>query len=284
MHRMIFEDFKDLMPNCQLTFACPYEFHQAVIDHPFLDRVIDLPQITMEEWGVMYDTSHACNRYELLTAPNCDKHRSDIWAEHCGVTLKKHNMHFCLSEQEKLWAREFIGSMNPDGKRTVLVAPRSAMSNKNLEPHQIDPVIEQISGEYCVFGIHNIGLDNYGFKFITGTNIRQLISLINESDYVITVDTSVCHCAGGLGKPLVAIFAWADGLTYGKYYPRMVLVQKHRNLDPSWDCGPCYKFPNCCKCPDPTVLRKPCITEITSEMILDGFNKMVSIYNDASNL
>jgi ADP-heptose:LPS heptosyltransferase len=183
-------------------------------------------------------------------------------------------MHFRISDEEKSWAKNLLASSTD--KKSVLVAPVSAMQGKNMEPRQIMPVVEELQNRgYYVFGIHNLPLLEYSFPYLCGTNIRQFISIINEVDYVISVDTSAFHCAGGLGKKMVAIFGWADGKVYSKYYPNTVLVQKHRDYTPGWTCGPCYVYSKCCKEPNDSVLRKPCITEITPEMILDGFDKLV---------
>jgi ADP-heptose:LPS heptosyltransferase len=275
MHRMIFEDFKLLMPDCHLTFACPKQYFQAVSDHPYIDDIIDCKTIENEdEFGIVYDTSWICNEYELKMAPYCIKHRSDIWAEHCGVTLTNHNMHFRLTEEEKDWAKKLVKG------KSVLICPVSAMNNKNLDPSQIQPVIDVLSKDYHVFSIHNHKLPNYNIQCITDINIRQFISIIDKVDYVISVDTAAFHCAGGLGKPTVVIFGWADGKVYSKYYPRVELVQKHRDYTPDWTCGPCYKFTECPKCNKP---RKPCITEITADMILEKFDILVRKELNADN-
>ena len=80
-----------------------------------------------------------------------------------------------------------------------------------------------------------------------------------------------------MGKPVVGIFGWADSKVYSRHYPKAISVQKHRDYTPGWNCGPCYNFFTCPKCPQETV-RKPCITEITPDDILEGFNKMVDKY------
>jgi hypothetical protein len=75
--------------------------------------------------------------------------------------------------------------------------------------------------------------------------------------------------AGELKKPLVGVFTFADGKVYGRYYD-FVLVQKHRD-NGDWDCGPCYNWGNCTKTEK---VPKPCLTEITAEMIIEGVDKM----------
>lgn len=302
MHRMIFEDFKLLMPDCHITFACPPKYFNAVSDHPFIDEIIDCKNVKycskkqplikfITGYGEVYDTSFICNRYEMKMSPYCYKHRCDIWAEDapsiaprlvnqegelpiCGLKLTNHNMHFTISDEEKQWAKDFLRT---DDRKIIIFAPVSAMNSKNMEPHQIQPVIDALSKDYKVYALHDLPIPQYNIPSISCANIRQFIALLNEVDCVISVDTAAFHCAGGLGKPTLAIFGWADGKVYSKYYPRVVLVQKHREDNPEWTCGPCYKFTSCCKVPE-TVSRKPCITEITSDMIMEGFYKLRDKY------
>ena len=105
-------------------------------------------------------------------------------------------------------------------------------------------------------------------------NIRQWMGYVYAADYVLSVDSAAFHFAGGIKKPLVGVFTFCDGKVYGKYYD-FTLVQKHRD-NGNWDCGPCYNWPDCPKSADSL---KPCLTELTSEMILDGVDKMLSKYS-----
>jgi hypothetical protein len=100
------------------------------------------------------------------------------------------------------------------------------------------------------------------------------MALTKISDYVISVDTSTFHLAGGLGKKLVGIFTFTDGEIYGKYYD-FILVQKHRS-NGDWDCGPCF---NNHACPKSSDIHKPCLTELSSDDIIDGFTKLLGDQN-----
>lgn len=276
MHRMMFEDFKLLMPDCHITFAVPQNYFQAVWDHPFVDEVVDCKQTDERDWLVHYNTSNACIKYEMGVAPYVDKHRADIWAAQCGIDLTRHNMNVVFSESENDWANKMMGRINPDGKPTVLLAPITNMTSKNLSPDQIMPVYNELTRRgYYVFALHNAHMEDYELPVLTGTNIRHFMAIINKSDYVIAGDTAAFHLAGGLGKPTVVVSGWADAKVMGQYYPRLSIVQKHRDDDPEWTCGPCHNFVTCAKCPDHKVKRKPCLTEITSDMILAGFDKLV---------
>jgi hypothetical protein len=69
MHRMIFEDFKRIMPDAEIHFACPKIYHDALIDHPFIDKVLDSATVDKSDYIISYNTTTACGRYEMKMAP-----------------------------------------------------------------------------------------------------------------------------------------------------------------------------------------------------------------------
>src|SRR5690606_29628645 len=85
MHRMMFEDFKRIMPDAEVVFACPEIYHEALYDHPYIDTLENSKKIDYLDYVIHYNTTSACTRHESRVAPFSDKHRSDIWANHCGV-------------------------------------------------------------------------------------------------------------------------------------------------------------------------------------------------------
>lgn len=278
MHRMMFEDFKELMPECELTFACPMQYHDAVKDHPLIDKVVDCAKLDRTQYMVSYDTTTACGRYEMRIAPLADKNRSDIWANHCGVELKKHEMHIRFLPGELDKGREIIESKRDRPGPSVAVCPISAMQQKNLQDTQLLPLIAGLRdrGMYA-FGLHTapiFPMIKNDIPCLNNLKIRQWMAVLNQVDYIVSVDTSAFHCAGGMKKPVVGAFTFAASEAYGKHYPRAELLQ-----------GPCPVGHKGCYnwglCPVKDFL-KPCLTGITPEMILAKVDRMVEknpIYN-----
>lgn len=274
MHRMMFEDFKKLAPDVEVHFACPKTYHDAVTDHPYVDKVLHTEDYNRQDYIASYTTTTACGRYEMKQAPYSGLHRSDIWAAHCGVKLTNHDMHIRLTEGEKIEGSRLIEQHRDRYGPSVAVAPISAMHNKNLLDHQLLGLMKGLHerGLYA-FGLHTapiLPLLQKDIPVICQINLRQWLGVVNQVDYVISVDSATFHAAGGLGKPLVGIFTFADGRVYGRYFD-FHLVQKHRD-EGNWDCGPCYNWGACTKTKQNP---KPCLTEITADMILSKVDLML---------
>jgi len=275
MHRMLFEDFKLQMPDAELHFACPSAYHKIVVDHPFVDKVLDSEEVKRNDYLAYFNTTSACGKYEMKMAPFSDLHRSDIWAQHCGINLTKHDMHFNLQPHETKLGKTIIERIRNKEGPTIAFCPISAMQGKNLLPWQVEGIAREFKNkDYFLFGLHKypmIKLMDLGVPCLHNLKINEWLYVMSAVDYVISVDTASFHCAGGFGKPLTGIFTFVDGITYGKYFD-FVLIQKHRNFDPNWTCGPCYNWG---MCPKTKGFPKPCATELTIDMLMEGIDKML---------
>lgn len=279
MHRMIFRDLHER--GLKVHFACPLRYHDAVKDHPYIDKVLDCAEAKPGDYLASYNTTTICGRYETAIAPRSDMHRADIWARHCGFGVKDHSMHFRLSRSETEYGRFRLDRLS-QGRPTVAICPMSAQFSKNLMGTQITGLVSRIREMGLMpFGLHSRAvpeIQSQKCEMITGLTIREWMGIIAAADYVVSVDTSAFHMAGGLGKPLVGVFSWADGKTYGKYFD-FELVQRHRD-DGNWDCGPCYTW---MICPKSNNNRKPCITEIGSQDIVDALARLVQKEGERKN-
>jgi ADP-heptose:LPS heptosyltransferase len=146
------------------------------------------------------------------------------------------------------------------------------MYNKNLNNMQITEVVKALRQRGCYVYSSHTGdieiLSKLEVPILQG-GLKKWMGYVYAADYVISVDTSTFHMAGGIKKPLVGIFTFTDGKIYGKFY-KFKLIQKHRD-NGDWSCGPCYNWP---ACPKTDKNPKPCLTEITSKMIMDGIEEM----------
>lgn len=279
MHRMMFEDFKKLMPDAEIHFACPRMYHDAIADHPFIDKILDVPEAQKHEYIVHYNTTVACGRYEMRIAPAADKHRSDIWAEHCGLTLTNHDMHFCLTEHDKAEGRKIIEMFRDRPGKIVAFAPISAMQQKNLSNNIITNVVRGLQERgYYVFGLHKepiYSMLQNDTPIIAERNLRKWLAIVSQIDYAISVDTAAFHCAGGMKKPTVGIFTFVNSKAYSQYYPNVELVQGPCPFNYSG----CYNWTNCPELKFKKDKLIPCCLGLQSDNILAAFDKLVNKEN-----
>jgi ADP-heptose:LPS heptosyltransferase len=275
IQRMLFKDIQSYFPDCELIFACPPEFMDAAKSHKFISKILNSKEIDINDYGFYCDTCVSIvHRYEQTYGSK--KNRSDIWAEMFGVTLTEHEMYLDLDNEKKNLAKKELEQIT--GKKiNIAFCPVSRMLTKTLLPWQIEEIVNFVKQyNYGIVGLHKTEiqkLTELNIHTIYNKSVEQWMYYIAAADYVISVDSAALHLAGGLKKPVVGIFTFADGKIYGKYYPTMTLVQLHKD-DGDWDCGPCYTFEKCPKC---TSTIKPCLTELTAERIQQGIKKCLNL-------
>ena len=142
-----------------------------------------------------------------------------------------------LTESEKKYAKELL----KDYDKTVGICWQAASSHRSWFRDYVQQLIDLLNtkgvGGSKVTPIV-VGKEKFSFKECTDlagiTSLRQLFAIINELDYVVTVDTGILHIAGALSKPTIALMGYIPAewrcSTYKKCYP----------LIPNKSQVPCY--------------------------------------------
>jgi hypothetical protein len=137
--RMIFEDIKTKYPEFHITWALPSAFFDAAKNHPFVDEIADFNNIKYNDFIEIYNLTQVCAKYEWTKGKNLDKNRSDIWAEHIGLTLENHKTH--MPDYSDLFPKikNYLKQIGWDGfKKIVVLAPKSALSVKDMTLKQCE--------------------------------------------------------------------------------------------------------------------------------------------------
>ncbi|MBI5026994.1 MAG: lipopolysaccharide heptosyltransferase II [Nitrospirae bacterium] len=131
-------------------------------------------------------------------------------------------------------------------------------------------IINELDGKVVIFGgqsevkiadeIVNELITHYASRILMmagKTDLRELITLINECDAFVTNDSGPMHIASALGVPIVAIFGSTDPYITGP------LGDGHRVIKKNIQCSPCLKR----ECPEGSL---KCMDAITVEDVFDA--------------
>jgi len=191
-----------------------------------------------------------------------------------GIESKEIRPYIYLTDEERLWARDFINSTFNIQHSTFKIGINPGAtygSAKRWPPEKfaelISRIISEIDGKVIIFGseaetgiadeiigkirnpkseIRNKILNTAG-----KTTLRQLAALTAECDAFVTNDSGPMHIASALFVPVAAIFGSTDKTATGPFGEGHKIITKHLS------CSPCMKR----ECPEGH-LR--CMTEITA--------------------
>jgi ADP-heptose:LPS heptosyltransferase len=241
MQSMIFPEIRKRFPNSKIIYAIPKNFH------PLFENCTDIDEIqgtlgndtalerllVTGEYGFIGDVSTACAAYECKSIKArgfVDKERSDIWAEHLGIKLKKHKtcIRFLPEEIEK--ARDYL---KPDGRSIVGIAPYSANIDRSY------PYIQELIDGLRAKGMSPVLIHHHDLKYecekLIGIDLRKLGAAISLMSLMISTDTGPLHYAGILGVPVIGIFGVTDSKVRLSYYNAVAIQgQCSKQEYPCW--------------------------------------------------
>jgi len=279
MMRMMFEDIKKKYPDFYINWSIPKVYH-SIGSHPYVDEISDSALINKNNFIKIFDLKNACIRHEWKHLKECVTHRSDIWAEHCGMKLENHNMHLSAKEESLIKISKIIEKYKIFSKSPViLLCPFSAQPAKDLLISQIEFILNYLYSKNlnCILIHHQINLNllGKGYPFMCVNSFDDAMAAHYLANATITVDTGHLHCSSGLNKPTLGIFSYVDGYVYCKYYKNTIILQKHHK-DGNWDCGPCWNYGNCTK--TNVIKNKPCVSELSSDEIKEKIDLLIHKY------
>jgi hypothetical protein len=286
--RMMFEDFAKSFPEAEVTFTCPHNYIALAENHPYAKAVSlrEVDEYLLEsQYGVIYDIATACRTHELKWGPKNTSNRSDIWAAHCGVELRNHEMYLTPEPEMLGCCGKLLAEYNKEGKPKVLVVTQSQHHGlrtgeddfgigKSIDSNQLPGIIHGLRERGCYpYTVHSEKRADYeqlGVDQFTGLAAHAWIAMVALADYVITIDTAALHMAGGLKIPTVAIFTFTNSNPYTKHYSNMELIQ-----------GPCpFSVPGCLTtylhCKKGKNDPFPCQVGIGPSDILAAFDRLVA--------
>jgi ADP-heptose:LPS heptosyltransferase len=249
--RPLFKTIKLLYPSLHVTYAAPKQYHEVLNDHPYIDSLISLEDIDLNDYGYAVDISRDCGRYEDFTKPFVDKHRSDIWAEiSLGIKLLDHDSCFQLDQRLKEEMKQkLVQKYRYMVKPKIGLVTKSASLSKDIEDQKVVDLVSLLKAE----GLEPVIISSPDQKFlyqpdclsINDLTLKELPYLFTQLDYILSVDTGAFHLAAALGIPTLGIFTWTDSKILSMYHPKVLLLQRHRDDNPGYEECPCWSWAGC---------------------------------------
>ena len=111
-----------------------------------------------------------------------------------------------LTNSEKKYNSDYFDKYK--NKKKIAVCLRSGNDCKDLRNYYINDLLKNLIDDgYILLGVGQGFYNNYiDNSFINKTTIREVISIINQCDMYLGVDTGLFHVAAALNKPQVVFF------------------------------------------------------------------------------
>ena len=227
---------------------------------PYIRKIYEYEeQINRKKYLAYYDTSWKLSSY---AEEYCRQHRIKATAECCGLKGKDliiDKPEIILTDNEKMAGEKLLGRIERVNTRNKIVLGLFSNDKKRAYPmNRIQPLIASLNESFNSTDVVLVGdkREEYeGAINLTGkTNLRELFSVIYNSDVVITIDSSVVHIAGAFDKPTVFLPSTILGewRTYKntkiikpktQCYPCNELIRKH--LHPNFCYTEKQRYSNC---------------------------------------
>lgn len=148
-----------------------------------------------------------------------------------------------------------IESFNPKSPRSIAI---DRFVDVILTNSNVNFIILGKNSLECPKGIEN--LLNW-----TGNlpALEDLIGVVSQCDYAITIDTGLMHLAGALGKPMIAIFGPTRPNFLVDFYENVIVLDANQSCSPCWEVG-CNSF---------------CAPRVPPEMISSAFDELRNGFN-----
>lgn len=204
-----------------------------------------------------------------------ETHIIELFAARVNITLTDHRCRYVVTDEERAWAQERF----PRTAKPRIAAQIKASADCRNYPDQLFQLVctrlVDIGYEVVLFGApgsmrahpHYICLPAHGL------DIRQSAAVLADCDACIAPDSAICHLAGALGIPTVALYGPFPWQARTRYAPSIFAISGKA------PCAPCFHHART----DPWVAGNPCSTakhcvalaEIKPEAIVARVEKMI---------
>lgn len=243
-------------PHYVVDYACPRRYWPLLENFPFVNGLLDVKEVNMDGYDILYDMTRACIQYEGKTQPSVDLNRTEIFGK-----IGRIEPHEIPRVKMILSRTEIEAGLYPDLRRSAcksaLLRSEERRSNEDLligvsldssapvrsYPHR-EELLRSLLDEYpdalvLLFSKNDPKVfdDPRLLKFVN-YSFRDIATLLNRCDIFVGPDTGLCHIASSLRTPTVWLFTHINGEIRTRGYDTSIVAQV---LPPA--CGlpsPCW--------------------------------------------
>ena len=235
------QDVHQAYPNAKKTYVARSPISDIFQQHPSIDRILQTWELGETEYPVIkFGNPCPASKYEGQTVPHVRKDRIELFKLATGLGNSNSKPKLYFDDSEIKFGKSFVGDLK------VGVVYKS--SAKWRDYSQINDVILGLGAK----GVESIIIDDVmsvnNYKSTLGMTVRQICSVINALDVIVTPDTGWMHVAGALNKKLVTLFGSIDPKFRTDMYDSVDLVGGcPYDLQPCWYdiCDTYDKFMPC---------------------------------------
>lgn len=183
-----------------------------------------------------------------------ETHIIDLFAARAGVELTDHRCRYTVTDEEREWA---LARYPKTHKPRVAIQAKASADCRNVPDETMAKAASAFIGmgyEVFLFGAPgSIGIGQ-GSPYMNltahGLDIRQSAAVLESCDACVAPDSAICHLAGALDVPTVALYGPFPWQARTRFAPSIFAISGHA------PCAPCFHHART----DPWVAGKPCST------------------------
>lgn len=237
--------------------------------NPYIDKLIDRVGNSPYISGVDYYVSdQRCPHVISDYARKMDAMDAmEVWS---GLEIRDKSYAYEVLPEESVWADKFLSKYS---RPLVGIQLKSSTWVRTWPPEEVTRLIRMLRYN----GITIVVIDNgkFGFKdegiinLAGGYNIREVASIIQKLDLLITPDSGPLHFGAHFKIPTIAIFGGSDYLCRTKYYTTVYPICKSKEV---CELYPCWSHAYVCP---KNIIPSPCLSAIKAEDIFNVIKEIL---------